>query len=218
MNLKNYRGFIFDLDRTLLNSAGVWEQIDVKFLAKRGLTVPDDYCAAICAFGLAETAAYTIKRFSLPESPEALIAEWTEMARIAYSREIHIFPHVHELLALLKSQGVKIAAATTNHQELYLPALANNDIAVFFDAISDSAMAGCGKEKPDIYLNAARMLGLEPSQCVVFEDVAAGLKCARGTGFATVAAAMYGEPDEAVKSAADLITEDYGEIIRVLEG
>ena len=63
-----FRGAIFDLDGTLLDSMGMWDDIDVAFLSRRGLTVPDDYVQAIVPLSFRETAVYTIDRFGLTET------------------------------------------------------------------------------------------------------------------------------------------------------
>jgi len=52
--MKEYKAYIFDLDGTLLDSMGVWEQIDVDFLAKRGIAVPPDYMDAVSPMSLRE--------------------------------------------------------------------------------------------------------------------------------------------------------------------
>ena len=58
--MKQYKGAIFDLDGTLLDSMRVWDDIDVAFLKKRGLEVPPDYQEAITPLGFLEAARYTI--------------------------------------------------------------------------------------------------------------------------------------------------------------
>ncbi len=67
------KAYIFDLDGTLLDSMGLWEQIDVDFLKKRGLEVPPDYINAVCSRSFPEAAAYTISRFGLSDQPDDLI-------------------------------------------------------------------------------------------------------------------------------------------------
>ncbi len=64
------KGAIFDLDGTLLDSMGVWDQVDVDFLAKRGIEVPDDYMQKVAAMQFRQIAEYTIARFSLSDTPE----------------------------------------------------------------------------------------------------------------------------------------------------
>ena len=71
---------IFDLDGTLLDSMGVWDQVDIDFLAKRGIEVPADYMGKVAAMQFRQIAEYTIARFGLPDTPEALMQEWDDMA------------------------------------------------------------------------------------------------------------------------------------------
>lgn len=73
------KAYIFDLDGTLLDSMGVWLDIDVEFLAKRGLVAPDDYANRISSMSFPESAAHTIKRFGLSDSVDSLLQEWNSM-------------------------------------------------------------------------------------------------------------------------------------------
>ena len=62
------KGAIFDLDGTLLDSMGVWDQVDIDFLSKRGIDVPDDYMTKVAAMQFRQIAEYTIARFDLSDS------------------------------------------------------------------------------------------------------------------------------------------------------
>lgn len=64
------KAYIFDLDGTLLDSMGVWLDVDIAFLAKRGINAPADYAVRISAMTFPEAAAYTIERFKLPDTAE----------------------------------------------------------------------------------------------------------------------------------------------------
>ena len=90
--MKDVKGMIFDLDGTLLDSMGVWSQIDVDFLAKRGLDLPEDYQRIVTPMGGPAGGDYTIERFHLPDTPEMLMEEWLEMAHEEYSRRIPLKP------------------------------------------------------------------------------------------------------------------------------
>ena len=96
------KGAIFDLDGTLLDSMGVWDQVDVDFLAKRGFEVPDDYMQKVAAMQFRQIAEYTIARFNLSDTPEELMEEWNHMARVMYSTVVEAKPHAREYLATLK--------------------------------------------------------------------------------------------------------------------
>lgn len=162
---------IFDLDGTLLDSVGIWEQIDREFLGSYGLPVPEDYMASVMSMTFRQTAEYTIRRFSLPDSPEAIMERWRCMAAYAYAHTVSLKPGAKELLCLLKQQGIHMAVATASSRELFLPCLQNNGILSFFDALTSTDEVKKGKESPDVYLLAAEKLQAAPERCVVFEDV-----------------------------------------------
>mgnify|MGYP001239086038 CR=1 FL=1 len=107
------KGSIFDLDGTLLDSMGVWDQVDIDFLSKRGIDVPDDYMTKVAAMQFRQIAEYTIARFDLSDTPEELMDEWDHMARVMYSTVVEAKPYAREYLAQLKGSGAKLAVATS---------------------------------------------------------------------------------------------------------
>ena len=183
MTEKQWKGAIFDLDGTLLDSMGVWDQVDIDFLKKRNLPMPDDYKQKIAAMGFPEAARYTIERFGFSETPEMLLQEWREMAREAYALHVDLKPGAKDYLEKLKSQGIPIAAATSGDRELFIPCLKHDDIYEYFDAIVTVSEVKRGKGFPDIYERAAELIGVAPAECMVFEDLTAGVKGALDGGF-----------------------------------
>lgn len=208
------KGAIFDLDGTLLDSMGVWRKIDEDFLGKRGFAVPQDYLQQVSTMGFQAAAEYTIDRFSLDEKPEDIIREWREMAVDAYAHYVPLKPHVKAYLNKLKEQGIAIALATAASPDLYLPALQNNGVLELFDAFVSVQDVKRGKEFPDVYLKAAEKIGVNPKDCVVFEDVLKGIRSAKMGGFQTVAvydAASWYEQEE-LKQEADLYITDFSQM------
>jgi len=175
---------IFDLDGTLLDSMGVWLNIDIAFLEKRGLAVPDDYFDKISSMSFSETAAYTIKRFGLPVTVDGLLQEWNDMAAHAYGHTVPMKPHAKEYLLSLRECGTKLAIATSTIPGLCELALRKHGIYDWFNAICNSGEVGCGKSRPDIFLLAAQRLGVQPSDCIVFEDILDAVKSAKSIGMA----------------------------------
>lgn len=209
----NLKGAIFDLDGTLLDSMDIWRKIDVDFLAKRGLAVPEDYVAAITPMGFQEAAEYTVRRFELDENPADIIKEWNAMSVDAYSTSITLKPYVKDYLLFLKKQGVKMAVATASHELLYIPALKNNGIYPLFDAFTTVNEVQRGKGFPDIYWKAAGKIGLLPCDCAVFEDIYAGLKGAKDGGFFTVGVYdRYSDYErDKIREVSDLYIQDFSD-------
>lgn len=174
---------IFDLDGTLLDSMGVWSQIDVDFLARRGFAVPQDYTATVAPMEFRQIADYTIARFGLDETAEAVMAEWDAMAREAYAHAVQAKPGAMEYLRDLKKAGVRLGVATTLTRGLREPALRHTGLFDLFDDIISPDEAGCpGKSRPDVYLLEAGRLGVEPADCIVFEDLLVAIRSAKSAG------------------------------------
>lgn len=189
------KAYIFDLDGTLLDSMGVWEQIDVDFLEKRGIAVPPDYIGEICARSFPEAARYTIERFGLSDSVEDLLGEWNDMAVYAYSHTVPLKPYAREYLKALKERGAKLGIATSLPVVLYEPALRNHDIQSLFDAVCSTDEVQHGKTKPDVFLLAAQKLGISPENCIVFEDIPEAALSAKAAGMTVYA--VYDEASAA---------------------
>ncbi len=177
-----FKAAIFDLDGTLLNSMDIWEKIDIAFLSKRGLPVPENYVTEICARSFTEAASYTIDLFGLSESEEDIIGEWNYMALCEYAHNVSLQPYAKDYLLKLKTAGIKLAVATALPEKLYKPCLIHNGIYNLFDALCSTDEVGKGKEVPDIFLKASERLGVPPQECVVFEDVLPAIKSAKQTG------------------------------------
>ncbi|KAE8126438.1 MULTISPECIES: HAD family hydrolase [Bifidobacterium] len=174
------KGAIFDLDGTLLDSMGVWDQIDIDFLHRRGFEVPADYMSKVSAMQFQQIAEYTIARFGLRDSPQELMDEWNAMAQTAYSSVVEAKPHAAEYLQALKDSGARLAVATSLPPELREPAMEHVGIAQYFDVLCSVDDAGdVGKDRPDVYLLAARRLGVQPADCTVFEDLLEGIRSAK---------------------------------------
>ena len=100
------RAAFFDLDGTLLDSIGMWAEIDRRSLGRRGIAVPEDYQKAVSVMRIHEAARYTVERFGLPEDPQDLEREWMDMARREYAHNVPLKPGAREYLNALRAQGV----------------------------------------------------------------------------------------------------------------
>lgn len=210
-----YQGAIFDLDGTILDSMGVWRQIDVEFLGKRGISVPPDYLEAITPLGFDRAAEYTIRRFSLPESREEIVREWYLMAENAYRYQVELKEGAGEWLNRLKSLNIPLAVATSSDEALFVPALKRTGIYDCFDAFVTVKEVARGKGFPDIYEKAAGRIGCVPEQCVVFEDILQGIRGAKMGGFCAVA--VYDEDsaheEQAMRDAADYYIYSFRQLL-----
>lgn len=213
--MRAFRAAIFDLDGTLLDSMGVWGQIDVDFLAKRGLVATEDYVRAVSVLSFPDAARYTIERFGLRESPDAIMAEWHDMSVDAYSHKVPLKPHAEAYLRQLRERGVKLGVATALSAALYRPVLQNTGIIGLFDALVSTDEVGAGKQSPAVFLRTAQKLGVPPADCVVFEDVLPGVRSAAAAGMQTVGVfdAYAAHERDNIRAIADRYITDFSELL-----
>jgi HAD superfamily hydrolase (TIGR01509 family) len=210
-----FKGAIFDLDGTLVDSMGMWYEIDVEYLARFNLEVPDDLQKAIEGFSFTETATYFKNRFELEDDIEAIKNEWNQMAHTHYEKKIQIKENVRELLDYLKLKGYKMAIATSNSRHLAQLALESNGIDKYFEYLVTSCDVEKGKPNPDVYLRASRLLDIDVAELIAFEDTVAGVKAAKGANIYTIG--IYDEfsknYEEEIRLLADRFIYDYEELL-----
>ena len=112
----DFNAAIFDLDGTILDSMDVWEHIDIQFLKKRNLPVPENYVTEICARSFEEAAQYTIDLLGLQETVEGIIEEWNNMAVEEYSNHVGLLPHALDYLLYWECTGGSVLSGETSLQ------------------------------------------------------------------------------------------------------
>lgn len=213
------KGAIFDLDGTLLDSLGIWEKIDIEFLGKRGILVPELYADKVSAMTFHEAAAFTVAQFGLSHSPEELIHEWHEMALYHYANTVKLKSGAEAYLRELHSKGIKLSIATSLERSLSIPALENNGVLPLFDNICSVSDVSRGKSFPDIFLHASSGLGISASECIVFEDVHVAASSAQEAGCKVCGVYDERTSQESLKrleQTCDFFIKDYSQAPRLL--
>ena len=215
-----YRAVIFDLDGTLIDSMGIWLQIDHEYLQKRDIPVPDDLFEDVPeGNSFKEICQYFKDKFNLPDSIEEIGNEWIEMVAEHYKTDITLKPGAKELIEFLHSQNVKMAIGTSNTKHLAETVLKANNVLKYFGSI----VAGCeeikGKPFPDIFLNAAEELQIDPKDCLVIEDTLHGVRAAHNGGMDAFAIFDDNETHQVdkLKQEAEFYAEDCWEILEKLK-
>lgn len=183
MDIGKFKGAIFDLDGTLLDSMGIWKDVDLAFFERRNIIMPDDYQECIKDMHFKTMATYTKERFNLPDDINDIMDEWCELCFDEYENKIGLKNGAFEYLTYLKNNGIKLAFATANTTELSKICLKLNNIFNLFDAYAYLHETKSDKCEPDVYLLACERLGLSPADCIVFEDILPGIKGAKKGGF-----------------------------------
>lgn len=183
------KAVIFDMDGTLIDSTGIWHEIDIAFFKKRGMNeVPKGYADNIVHMGLKEGAKMTIETYGFAsDTVEGIIQEWRNASIEQYRDKIPLKEGAKEIIEYLKASGIKLALATANDEELYRPCLERLGLNNYFDVVIDVNKIGEGKSSPKIYRWISEKLGVEKNQTIVLEDTIMGLKTSYDDGYLSVA-------------------------------
>ena len=185
--LNGKKAALFDLDGTLVDSMWMWKQIDVEFLGRFGIACPADLQKQIEGMSFSETAVYFKERFEIPWSLDEIKACWIRMSIDKYRHEVPLKEGALEFLNYCKEHGIRTGIATSNGREMVDAVVESLKIGSYLDVITTACEVKAGKPEPDIYLEVARRLAVEPSECIVFEDIPAGIMAGKRAGMAVIA-------------------------------
>lgn len=209
--LKQSKACIFDMDGTLVDSLGIWSDIDKRFFAEMGKEVPPDYDKIISHMSFMEMAQYTKDTYAVKESVEEIAKKWLDWSKEAYLYTIQAKKGASEFLSYLKNKGFSLSLATTNKEELYLPCLKRNKLDIFFDHIENVNSLSTTKKEPKIYLHLASLMNSSPDQTLVFEDILMAVKTAKAASFKVIS--VYDKRNEKdlkeIKKNSDFFLCDY---------
>lgn len=161
---------LFDLDGTLIDSNQVWIDIDIAFAANHGLVFTEEYQYVVGHSIFPVAAQFTKEYYHLDMTAEAIMAEWMDMARDAYAHHISLKPGALTFLEQCRQKGERMAIVTACVPELCRCVLAHHHLTDYFETLIFAQEMGLEKRNPSVYLRAAHLLGVSPSECTMYED------------------------------------------------
>lgn len=213
--LNNINAVIFDLDGTLVDSMWMWKKIDEEYLGAFQIPLPVTLQQEIEGMSFSETAAYFKERFQLKDSVEVIKDAWNEMAFEKYQNHVPLKEGVIDFLDACEQRGIKLGIATSNSTHLAETVLKKHGIYKRFGAITTGCDVCAGKPAPDVYLKVAGDLEVNPSNCLVFEDITAGIMAGKNAGMRVCAVedeySAYQREEK--KTLADYYIQDYYEVL-----
>lgn len=206
--------FFFDLDGTLIDSNGIWKQIDRDFLARRGLPYTHEYYEGVAHTALPMAAVFTKEYCHLKESCEEIIAEWMAMSRDAYAK-VPVKPGVRAYLKQCRAEGRRMAVVTSSVPEHCYTALKKLDLEKYFENVTFAQQAGMHKKFPDVWLSAAEKNGVRPEDCTVFDDSLAACVGARAAKMRVVGVydSFFHRDEKEMRAYCDVYIRSFEELL-----
>jgi HAD superfamily hydrolase (TIGR01509 family) len=194
---------VFDLDGVIIDSEQVWDDVRERLAKERGGRWHEGAQAAMMGMSSPEWSAYMHDEIGLSESPEEINEEvvWRMLAR--YGDELPLIDGAVEAVRRL-ADAFPLAVASSSNRPLIETVLREARIDDRFDAVVSSEEVAAGKPAPDVYLEAARRLGVEPTHAAAIEDSSNGIRAAHAAGMRVIAVpnTHYPPSEDAVALAA----------------
>ena len=146
---RDKKGAIFDMDGTLMDSMWMWKDIDIEYLGRFGIEMPENLQREIEGMSIKETAVYFRETFGITDSIEKMISDWNDMAIGFYRTRVTLKTGALELLKQMKERGMKTGIATSNSVELTRECLAANSVEDLFDTIRAGHLSVCRRRVGD---------------------------------------------------------------------
>lgn len=211
--LQNKKAVIFDLDGSLVDSMWMWQEIDLEYLGRFGIPLPEDLQASIEGMSFSETAVYFKERFHIPDTLEKMKDDWNQMAWDKYTCKVPLKEGVAGFLEECKKHNILLGIATSNSRTLVDQIAKVHHLENYFSCIMTACEVAKGKPAPDIYLAVAEKLGVCPEECLVFEDIIPGIMAGKNAGMEVCAVEdAYSIHDKDAKSKiADYYIHDFND-------
>lgn len=181
-----FKGAIFDVDGVIVDTAHIhhksWEIVFKKYGIKFTFK---DFKSKIDGKPRAFGARTILPKATDAEIKEICLEKQKHFERILKTGKIKVFKTTVDFIKMLKKQGIKLAMASSSKNAG--PILKKVKIYPFFDAEVEGALLERGKPHPDIFLIAAKKLGLKIGECIVFEDAQIGIDAAVNANIRCVA-------------------------------
>jgi HAD superfamily hydrolase (TIGR01509 family) len=198
---------VFDLDGVLVDSEQVWDAARKELAAQRGRPWPEQASRDMMGMSSLEWSRYMHDVVGLPEPPEEISAEVVRRLEEIYRRELPLIDGAVEAVGRLAERW-PLGLASSSNRELIDLVLELSGLARYFRVTVSSEEVSRGKPAPDVYLEAARRLGVAPDCCAAVEDSENGIRSAKAAGMRVLAIPnpVYPPAEDALALADDVLT------------
>jgi HAD superfamily hydrolase (TIGR01509 family) len=203
---------VFDMDGVLIESEEIWDAIREAYVRERGGRYDAEVQRAMMGMSSVEWSRYLHETAGVPDEPEEINAEVVRRMLEAYREHLPLIPGAVDAVKRL-AERYPLAVASSSNRPLIDAVLEVAGLAPYFAATVSSEEVPRGKPAPDVYLEAARRLGVAAERCAAVEDSHGGIRAAKAAGMFVIAFPnpTY-PPDEESLAQADVVIRSLDEL------
>lgn len=207
---------VFDMDGVLIQSEEVWDGVREAYVRERGGGYTAEVQRAMMGMSSTEWSQYLHETAGVPDEPDAINAEVVRRMLASYEHHLPLIDGAADAVRRLAAR-YPLGLASSSNRPLIDAALQIAGLAACFTATVSSEEVARGKPAPDVYLEAARRLGVEPASCAAVEDSHGGIRSAKAAGMRVIAFPNPSyPPDPESLAQADVVIRSLDELTPVL--
>jgi len=204
---------VFDMDGVLVDTEHLWDEVREALTEEWGGRHTPEAQEAMMGMSSPEWSRYLHEVVGLREPPEVINAEVVRRMLERYEADLPVVPGAVEAVRRLAAAGYRLAVASSSNRELIDAVLRRLELTSVFDVTVSSEEVARGKPAPDVYLETARRLSVEPARCAAIEDSGSGIRAAHAAGMRVIAYPNRHYPPAAdVLALADVVIESLSDL------
>jgi HAD superfamily hydrolase (TIGR01509 family) len=208
---------VFDLDGVIVDSEQVWDDVRQAYAEESGGHYGPNAARDMMGMSSLEWSRYMAEKLGVPGTPEQINAAVVERMLERYGERPPLIPGAAEVVRTVASRRPVAIASSSNPEliEVVVAAAGLDDVVSHWVSSEEVAR---GKPAPDVYLEAARRLDVEPAECAAVEDSQNGIRSAKAAGMRVFAIPNpHYPPDPAALGDADIVLASIGELPAALD-
>ena len=206
------RAVVFDLDGVIVDSEQVWDDVREEYVRESGGAYSDRSARDMMGMSSPEWSRYMAEELCVPGTPDEINLAIVERMLARYGDAPPLLPGAVDAVRRIGA-WVPLAIASSSNRELIDVVVAAAGLAGDFAATVSSEEVPRGKPSPDVYLEAARRLGVDAGRCGAVEDSHNGIRSAKAAGMHVVAVPNpHYPPDDEALALADVVVRSIGEL------
>ena len=214
--VSGFRGLVFDLDGTLLDSERRYREAFRTALAQFGFTLSDDLYREIVGISMRDRRAVLERWLGVRFPFDDFKRHYATLKAEILAVGVPARPGAAALISDLFNTGAALAVATSATRKTAFGLLDSNGLTPYFDAVVTRNDVEAGKPAPETHLRAAELLGLPPAACLALEDSKVGLLAARRAGMQTLMVVDTVPASRSLRGVADAVADDIHMVARIV--
>ncbi len=205
------------MDGLLIDSEPLWREVEMDIFGRLDVPLTTELCLETRGMVLDEVTAHWYGLYRWPgPTPDVVAAQIVETMASLLTTRLVLKAGALDAVAHCRQRGLLLAVASSSPRRLIELTVEAMDVAPWFSVLHSAQEEAAGKPDPGVFLTTARLLGVEPGRCVVFEDSPAGVEAAHRAGMTCVAVpedpALEGDGPPAGFASAALIIGSLAEV------